>query len=62
MAKSQLFRGQIKKLKKADPPKSGHSLRTTEPVFILSIIWYGLVTPPQKCHNNNFTPNDIPLI
>ena len=33
MAKSPLFSGQIKKVKKADPPISGHSLPTTESVF-----------------------------
>ena len=43
MAKSPLFNGRIKKVKKADPPKSGHSLPATEPVFNFDhyLVWFG---------------------
>ena len=43
MAKSPLFSGQIKKVKKADPPISGHSLPTTESVFNFEhyLVWFG---------------------
>ena len=33
MAKSPLLSGRIKKVKKGDPPISGHSLPSTESVF-----------------------------
>ena len=47
MAKSPLFSGQIKKVMKADPPKSGHSLPATEPVFNFEhyLVWFG--NPPK---------------
>ena len=43
MAKRSLFSGQIKKLKKVDPPISGNSLPTTEPVFRFEhyLVWFG---------------------
>ena len=43
MAKSPIFSGRIKKVKKADPPISGHSLPTTESVFNFEhyLVWFG---------------------
>ena len=43
MAKSSLFSGRIKKVKKADPPISGHSLPTTWPVLSFEhyLVWFG---------------------
>ena len=59
MAKSGLSRGQIKKLKKTDTPKSGHSLPATEPVFHFKhyLVWFG--NHPKKFHHNHLTSNHV---
>ena len=43
MARSPLFSGRIQKVKKADPPISGHSLPATESVFNFEhyLVWFG---------------------
>ena len=48
MAKSPIFSGQIKKVMKADPPKVAIPYPLLNQFLILSIIWYGLVTPQNS--------------
>ena len=50
MAKSTLFSGRIKKVMKADPPKSGRSLPATEPVFNFEhyLVWFGNHQKPKN--------------
>ena len=50
MAKSPIFSGQIKKVMKADPPKSGRSLPATEPVFNFEhyLVWFGNHPKPKS--------------
>ena len=43
--KTTILSGQIKKVQKTDPPKSGHSLLDTEPVFHFHqyLVWFGVI-------------------
>ena len=60
MAKSPLFNGRIKKVKKADPPKSDRSLPATEPVFnfVHYLVWFGN-HPKPKSGFSLWIPNRI---
>ena len=59
MAKSTLFSGRIKKVMKADPPKSCRSLPATEPVFNFEhyLVWF--VNHPKP--KNGFSQKGLVL-